>query len=77
MRDPQLDDILIFGVVSLVIQNEEVRLLIQIGDQVFEDLQEVLIRLNQGKGENPCLVALRGQQEDRRRVKERLVLEYL
>ena len=77
MRDLELDDIFILGVVSLVIQNQEVRLLVQIGGQVFEDLQEVLIRLNQGEGENHCLVALGGQQEDGRRVKERLVLEYL
>jgi hypothetical protein len=77
MRDLELDDIFIFGVVSLFIQNQEVRLLIQIGDEVFEDLQEVLIRLNQGEGENACLVALRGQKEDGRRVKERLILEYL
>jgi hypothetical protein len=77
MRDLELDDIFIFGVVSLVIKNQEVRLLVQIGDQVFEDLQEALIRFNQGKGENACLVALRGQKEDGRRVKESLVLEYL
>jgi len=77
MRDLELDDIFILGVVSLVIQNQEVRLLVQIGGQVFEDLQEVLIQLNQGEGENHCLVALGGQQEDGRRVKERLVLEYL
>ena len=77
VRDLELDDILVFGVVRLVIQNKEVRLVCQIGDKVFEDLQVVLIRFDQGKGEDARRVALGGQKEDGGRVKERLVLEYL
>ena len=77
VRDLELDDILVFGVVRLVIQNKEVRLVSQIGDKIFEDLQVVLIRFDQGKGEDARRVALGGQKEDGGGVKERLVLEYL
>lgn len=77
VRDLELDDILVFGVVRLVIQDQEVRLVCQIGDKIFEDLQVVLVRLDEGKGEDPRRVALGGQKEDGGRVKERLVLEYL
>ena len=77
VRDLELDDILVFGVVRLVIQDQEVRLVGQIRDKIFEDLQVVLIRFDQGKGEDACRVALGGQKEDGGGVKERLVLEYL
>ena len=77
VRDLELDDILVFGVVRLVVQDQEVRLVSQIWDKIFKDLKVVLVRFDQGKGDDARGGALGGQKEEGGGVKERLVLEYL